>query len=47
MAQKDVFTLVKKSGICQYNQSAESDQRGGVTNEIDLALAEIRDLTAR
>jgi hypothetical protein len=42
MAQRYVLTFVKKGGISQHSQAAEPDQGGGITNKIDLALAEIR-----
>jgi hypothetical protein len=40
MAQIDVFAFVQEGGIGQDRQSAETDQRGGVTDEINIALIE-------
>jgi hypothetical protein len=41
MAQVDVLAFVEEGGIGQNRQSAEPDQRGGVTDEINIALTEI------
>jgi hypothetical protein len=40
MTQIDVFALVQESGIGQDRQAAKTDQRGGVTDEINFALIE-------
>jgi len=42
MTQIDVFAFVQESGIGQDRQPAETDQRGGVTDEINIARIEFR-----
>ena len=42
MTEMHVLALVQKCGIGQDCQSAEADQRGGVTDEVDAAFVEIR-----
>jgi hypothetical protein len=37
----DVLAFVKEGGIRQDRQATESDQSGGVTDEINIALIEI------
>jgi hypothetical protein len=46
MTQKDVLAFVQKGGVGQDCQSAEADQRGGVTDEVDAAFVEICCATA-
>ena len=40
MSQIDVFAFVEEGGIGQHGQPAETDQCGGVADEVKLALAE-------
>ena len=40
MTQIDVLALVQESGIGQDGQPAETDQSGGVTDEVKTALTE-------
>jgi hypothetical protein len=46
MTQIDVLAFVEEGGIGQDRQSAETDQCGRVTDEINVALIEIRCATA-
>jgi hypothetical protein len=46
MAQIDVLAFVEEGGIRQDRQSAKPDQGGGVSDEINIALVEIRCATA-
>jgi hypothetical protein len=46
MTQIDVLAFVEEGGIGQDRQSAETDQCGGVTDEVNIALVEICPPTA-
>jgi hypothetical protein len=46
MTQIDVLAFVEEGGVGQDREPAESDQCGGISDEIDIPLIEIRCPTA-